>query len=195
MAFIYYKSKSCFIRNAILILVLYGWLFLPEFVTAQESGEKENPRNQLMLIMSHSHITEGADENGGKKWIVVPSWALDYNYWLAKHWAIGLHTDMIIENFFIKEHGDEDKAIERTRPFALVPSVVFKPKEHSAFMVGTGAEFAKEENLVVTNFGYEYGWELPQHWELSASLTYDIKWNAYDTWILGIGISKFLGKH
>ena len=99
----------------------------------------------------------------------------------------------MIEDFSVKDHGDEEKTIARTKPFAAVPVGVFKPKEHSSFIAGMGAEFAKEGNFALTRLGYEYGWELLNHWELSAALTYDIKWNAYNTWTIGLGVSKFFG--
>lgn len=176
----------------IIICMCCCLLFFLKGVFAQETVKEKRPGNQLMLIMSHSHIFEGVDESGNKKWMTAPSWGLDYNYWLGEHWAIGLHTDIIIENFSVENKDDE--IIERTKPFAAVPSVVYKLKEHSAFTMGMGAEFAREGNFALTSIGYEYGWELPKHWELSASLTYDIKWNGYDTWIMGVGISKFFGR-
>jgi len=131
------------------------------------------------------------NENRDKGRIAVPSWGFDCNYWFTEHWAIGLHTDIMIEDFSIKDQGAAGKTIERIKPCAAVPAVVFKPKEHSAFIVGMGVEFAKEGNFALTSLGYEYGWELPKHCGLSASFTYDIKWNAYDTWVMGVGISKF----
>jgi len=160
--------------------------------TAEEKETKKG-QHQLTLIISHSHVTEGVDENGDKKWIVVPSWGFDYNYWIGAHWAAGLHTDIMIEDFSVKEHGEDDKTIERTKPFAAVAAATFKPKEHSAFILGMGGEFAKGGNFALTRLGYEYGWELRKRWELSAGLTYDIKWNAYDTWVIGLGASKFFG--
>jgi hypothetical protein len=125
----------------------------------------------------------------------VPSWGFDYNYWITEHWAIGLHTDIMIEDFSVKDKGEDDKVIERTKPFAAVPAAVFKPKEHSSFIIGMGAEFASEGNFALTRLGYEYGWELPKLWELSAGLTYDIKWNVYDTWVMGLGVSNFLAEN
>jgi len=56
-----------------------------------------------------------------------------------------------------------------------------------------GGEFAKEENFMLTRAGVEYGVEIRNGWEVSGNLGYDFKWNAYDTWTIGIGIAKSFG--
>lgn len=169
-------------------------LLLSFQIVAQEKNQRTESKKglqQLSLFMSHSHIAAGASDAGGKEWIVVPSWGLDYNYWISAQWAIGVHSDMMIQSFKVKEGNEaEGSTIERTRPIAILPVVVFKPKEHSSFIVGLGKEFAAEGNLTLMRIGYEYGLDIGNQWELSAGIAYDLKFNAYDTWILGLGISR-----
>jgi hypothetical protein len=171
-------------------------LFINFQAFAQETkgnNEKESRKGmqQLSLVVSHSHITEGESANGGKEWIVVPAWGLDYNYWLSNHWAIGLHSDMMLQSFKVKDgDAEEGSTLERKRPLAVVPVAVFKPLEHSSFIVGLGQEFAPEGNLTLMRLGYEYGLEINDKWEFCAGLTYDLKFNVYNTWTLGLGISR-----
>jgi hypothetical protein len=61
--------------------------------------------------------------------------------------------------------------------------------------LGTGAEFSREGTLFLSRFGVEYGVEIRNGWEVAGNASYDIKWDAYDTWVLGIGISKEFGGH
>ena len=107
--------------------------------------------------------------------------------------AIGLQTDVMVETFEVEDH--DQVVIERNKPIATVVTGIFKPKEHVSFIAGMGAEFAKEENFALTRLGIETGWEMKNNWEFGISLLYDIKWNAYDTWVFGFGISKLLRKH
>ncbi len=144
--------------------------------------------HQLSFMLSHSYISEGYFF-GSKKWIAAPSLGFDYNYWFKKQLAIGIHTDLIKENFALEEVAG-DKIIERSTPFAIVPALTYKPGEHGALVIGMGGEFAKEGTIALTRVGYEYGWELPKKYELAFCLTYDLKWNAYNTWTFGMVVSK-----
>ena len=101
---------------------------------------------------------------------------------------MGLHTDLITESFKIEDNGGV--IIDRSTPFAVVPAVSFKSRNHSVIVLGMGKEFAKEGNFNITRFGYEYSFELPKKFELSFAFTYDKKWEAYDIWSVGIIVSK-----
>ena len=156
-----------------------------EHTKAEEKEEGNKGFHQLGFMISHSSIKTVTE--GKKKWVLNPSFALDYNYWLSNRFAVGLHTDVITESF---QFESGDVVLERTRPFALVPAVSYKPGAHCVFVLGMGGEFAKEGDLAITRLGYEYGFELPKNFELSFAFSYDIKWNAYDTWSYGISVSK-----
>jgi len=166
-------------------------------VFAQEHEKKEEVAlkgtHRLTLVLGHSHLSEGIKENGKKGWKTVPSTGIDYDYWLSNHWAIGVQTDIVIEDFEVEDH--DQTVIERSKPLSTVAVAIFKPGEHVSFLAGMGGEFAKEENFALTRLGIETGWEMKNHWEFGISLLYDIKWSAYDTWVFGFGISKLLGRH
>jgi hypothetical protein len=87
-------------------------------------------------------------KSGERGWTANPSWAIDYDYWLGDHWAIGLHNDIVVETFEVEDNNDE--VIERTKPITNLASLIFKPKEHISFIIGAGGEFAKEADFFVT---------------------------------------------
>lgn len=173
----------------LLAILIVTTSFSQEKKLEHGSEERKLNHHQLSFMLSHSYISEGYFFSS-KKWIAAPSIGFDYNYWFKKQLAIGIHTDLIKENFALEEASGE-KIIERSTPFAIVPAFTYKPGEHGALVLGMGGEFAKEGSIAVTRLGYEYGWELPNKYELSFSLTYDLKWNAYNTWTFGILVSKF----
>lgn len=171
---------------------LIAVLFLMNNAFAQEQeNEIFKPHHSLGFVVGHTHISEGS-KDGDKKWLTFPSFALDYNYVFSPNWSIGLHNDLIIESF--KVETSDGEILERSSPFASAIVGGYKPGKHFTFQAGLGGEFAKEENFALTRLGVEYGLEIRNGWEFIANVVYDIKWNAYDSWAIGAGISKSFGK-
>ena len=142
--------------------------------------------HRFSFLLSHTYVSQGVID-GDKKWLTLPSVALDYNYVFLPKWAVGLHSDLIFENYKVEK---SDEVFERTTPVASALTAGFKPGEHFTCQFGLGGEFAKEEDFFLLRFGVEYGLELPKGWELVSNFVYDIKWNAYDSFSFGIGVSK-----
>ena len=57
-------------------------------------------------------------------------------------------------------------------------------------LAGPGIELEKEENFYVVRTGLEYELELGSHWDVSPTIFYDSRIDAYDTFSIGIGIGK-----
>ncbi|MCH6199988.1 hypothetical protein MMU07_10365 [Aquiflexum sp. LQ15W] len=170
-------------------------LFLSQNVSAQEKeGHSESyfKSHSIALLLGHTHVSQGIRENA-RSWLTLPSVSLDYNYLLSKKLSIGLHNDLIIENFKIEKSGSRSQ-IERTRPLASAMTVGFKPGNHLTWQFGLGGEFSKEENFFLSRLGVEYSHEIAENWEFISSFIYDIKWNAYDSFAIGVGLSKSFGK-
>ena len=153
--------------------------------------EEFKPHSDIGLVLSHANVFNGRGDNGKKQVLSLAAWGIDYNYHLSPKWAIGLHTDIIIESFKVESQTDEE--IERSYPIAPALMGIYKLNRHWSLMAGAGAEFAKEKDFFLTRLGVEYGAEIRNGWEVFGSLSYDIKWNGYDTWVLGLGISKAFG--
>ena len=163
------------------------FLFLNGLSYAQEEKEFLKHHN-ISVLLSHTYVSKGVVD-GDRQWLILPSVALDYNYVFLPKWSIGLHNDFIFENYKI-EKGNEE--FERSTPIASAVTTGFKPGAHFTYQFGLGGEFAKEENFFLIRFGVEYSLELPKEWELISNFVYDIKWSAYDSFSIGIGISKSL---
>jgi hypothetical protein len=173
------------------IITLLFILCMPYLLIAQEEShnfKQVEKKHKTSFFLSHTHISEGI-KNGKKEWLTVPSFGLDYNYLLTSKWSIGLHNDLVVENFKVQKFADEFE-LERTTPFVSSIVAGFKPGRFFTYELGFGGEFAKEGNLFLTRIGIEYGLEISEDLELVSNLVYDIKWNHYDSYVLGIGISK-----
>lgn len=175
------------------IFILFG--FISNLAMAQEesnSPEESEKKHSIALIISHTHVTAGLDPSGGKKWITVPSWGLDYNYEFSDKWAMGIHSDIIFESFAVKKlsGADEAKVLERSSPFASAVMAIYKPFEHFSFQIGMGGEFSKEENFFLIRTAVEYSYRFHEDWEILANITNDYKIDAYNSWALGFGIAR-----
>jgi len=163
-----------------------------ESIEAGASKHEEfKPHSAIGLVLSHANVFNGRGDNGKKQVLSLAAWGIDYNYHISSKWAIGLHTDIIVESFKVESQNEGE--IERSYPIAPALMGIYKPNHHWSLMAGAGAEFAKEKDFFLTRLGVEYGAEIRNGWEVFGSLSYDIKWNGYDSWVLGFGISKAFG--
>jgi hypothetical protein len=172
-------------RHLLLTAVFLTAAFLS---SAQEERTEDFKRHKVVLVLGHAMTPEGININGKKTLLFLPSWGLDYDYRLNEIWSIGLHSDIIIENFSF----ENSKQIiqERTTPLATIATVGYRLGKHLTAMVGAGAEFAKEENLAVLRVGADYGWELGENWEVAVNYMLDFKLDAYNTGVIGVGLVR-----
>ncbi len=156
-----------------------------------EVEEDTEKKHRIAVIIGHAHVPEGINKEGDRQWLVLPSWGLDYDYRLSSRWSVGVHTDFVVESFELEEHfGEEQAVLERSRPLAAALVAIYKPIPNLSILLGGGAEIAPEETFGLVRIGVEYGWELPQDWELGVSLMNDIKIDAYNSIIIGLGVGK-----
>jgi hypothetical protein len=165
--------------------------------TEENGSGKFLPNHSFGLTIGHEHAFSGRDADGNKKTQIMPFWGIDYNLQFAPKFMIGLHTDIVMESFKVEKDlaGGEEEVVERSRPVAPALMFFYKPTGHWSLGFGVGGEFAKEENYSLTRLAVEYGSEIRNGWEVFGSLQYDLRWNAYDTWTIGLGISKAVGHH
>lgn len=178
-------------KKFLLIGLIVG---LPFRSISQDTGEEERPaRHTIGIAIGHAQTFEGRNEHNERKTLALPCWSLDYNYQFIPQWAIGLHTDLILEKFRIEGNGENESA-ERSYPVAPAVVGIYTTPRNWKFQLGTGIEFAKEENVFLIRVGVEYGVELPKEWEVFGSVCYDVKWDTYRTLTIGMGIAKSFGR-
>lgn len=151
---------------------------------------REHHKHSLSVLLSHVHIGNGS-EDGNFRGIQRPSWMLVYNYSLSERWALGLHGDIILETFSVEHNASESEEdlLEREYPISLVGAGSFKVIDHLAILLGGGLEFDKSEAFGLIRFGVEPFLRLTNRIELILNLSYDVKFDAYDSWNLGFGIA------
>lgn len=167
--------------------------------TDHDASHDAHKKHVISGSINHTIIFGGV-KDGDATSITLPSFGLNYTYFFNNKWAIGLHNDIILEDFFVKESssfqtssGSEEEeiaVIERGTPVAACIMGIYKPLPYLGLMAGFGREFSSHEDFTVIRFGIETPVHLPKNWELFGVLTYDINIDAYQSLTYGIGIAK-----
>ncbi len=177
-------------KKAYLITVL---LLTSIWIThAQETEQEKEKKHSLQFLLGHTQILESVNENGNKNWLSTPSFELNYNYEINEKWAIGLHTDIVLEDYSVENYSKENSVIDRSTPIAPALVASYKFCNHFSALVGFGGEFSKEENFTLFRLGIEYSYEFHENWELVSNITNDLKINAYNSFSIGIGVARKL---
>ena len=153
----------------------------------QDADEK--PKNKINLGFTHTLVPTAVNDSNEKYWLALPSWGLDYDRYLGQSWRVGMHTDLVIQNF---EFEDNEGIIKkRVKPLSVVGVVTRELGKGFSVFAGGGIELSSdEETLALLRIGVEYGWELPRDFEISVNAMTDIKINAYNAFVFGFGIGK-----
>lgn len=158
------------------------------FLSYSQESLKES-KHKISGAFTHVNLSTGVSESN-VRWISLPGFSLDYDYRFSEKWSLGLHTDIVVEKFSVEKNlHEESTVLERSYPIAPALTVSRKFGHHN-ILFGTGAEFEKNENLFLNRLGYEYGIEVSEKWEIALGVNYDFRWNAYDSYSLGIVIGR-----
>ena len=145
-------------------------------------------KHRVTLVMANSFLKNQIDESTNDI-LVAPTFGLNYDYFFHSNWGVGLHTDIVLQQFKVEKHGGHVE-LSRENPVALCAVGLFNPFPSLGLLAGYGIELEKHENIQLLRFGVEYGFHLPGNWELGFALEFDAKLNAYNSWIFGAGFSK-----
>ncbi len=180
------------IKNTACISIL---LFLTTFIAAQEEVEDKNNeesffRHSISLGFSNSFIPNTIEDSENSV-LLVPTFGLNYDYWLSEKWGLGLHSDLLLQTFEVEKEDDQE-LITREMPFSTALVVDFRPSPSWVFFAGYGIEWEQSKSFELLRIGASYGIELENNWELGFSAGYDYKINAFSTYIVGIEFTKKL---
>lgn len=189
--------------NFVCIINLYGQGHSVEKNHSEdtENHHQTHKKHIISASINHTVIFSAIKNNENKNNITLPSFGINYTYAFNHKWGIGLHSDIIIEDFVVKggfDSGSERSGnetnntaiIERGTPVSAALMVVFKPITYLGLLAGVGREFSSHEDFTVIRFGMEAPFHLPNNWEVFGLLTYDINIDAYESLTYGIGIAK-----
>ncbi len=199
------------LRNGTCLFLLLNFVsILSTFAQHQNEGKESehqvddhqqaHKKHVISASLNHTIIFSAVKNGESKAAIHVPSFGLNYTYEITPKWGIGLHNDIILEEFIIEQEssGEElppgenenSEFLERETPISVAVVLIYKPLPYLGLMAGAGREFSPKENFNLIRFGVETPFHLAHDWEVFGLLTYDINIDAYNSLNYGIGIAK-----
>lgn len=175
-----------------LFLTLVAVLAFYSVALGQENNESEShKKHSFTLSIGHTHVGEGIRDQK-KNNLILPSWGFNYDFHINERWAIGLHNDLIIEEFEV-EIEDKDQVLitaKRTRPVSMAITGSYRLNKFLIVSAGAGREFAPEEDFTIFRLGLEPYFELPNNFEIVGTFAVDFRVDAYNAFNLGLGVAK-----
>ena len=161
---------------------------------AHHGTDTEHGRSghKITLVMAYSFIDNSFSDQTGDI-LIVPTFGFNYDYYLNARWGLGIHTDILLQQYKVEKHGSHEEIL-RENPVGIAGMLLFKPNHRWTLMAGYGVEVEKHENFQMIRTGVEYGIALPKHWELGFSLEFDYKINTHNSLMFGVAFSKMLGR-
>jgi len=180
-------------RKAKFYLIVSVLVFNGMVMSAQDSdhvadAHHDGSHHKITLVMANSIIKNSFEEQGNSIRL-VPTFGFNYDYFFNGRWGIGLHTDILLQQYKVEVHNNHEELI-RENPVAICGMLLFKPHHKWVLMAGYGIEAEKNHSFQMIRMGVEYAIELPKHWELGFSLEFDYKIKTQNSLMFGLGFSR-----
>lgn len=170
---------------AFIFIVMIAHNLLAQIHQQHEESVAEERGFRIVGIIGHTLVnSEGLDN------VFVPSWGLDFEYWFNNKWGIGLHNDVEIETFVIKNADNNE--IERVNPVVLTLDALYHIGHGLVITLGPGVELEREESYYLFRVGVEYEKDITKQFYLLPNLFLDQRFDGYHTWNIGLGIGMRL---
>lgn len=146
--------------------------------------ELNEPYFRISMALAYTFLPQ--ETHHGRENLILPTIALDLEYWLSHKWGVGLHNDLELMIFEVKDEGS--LFIEREYPVLLTLDLLFRPYAELVIFAGPGVELEPLENYFVFRIGVEYEIPFSKHWDVAPMIFYDAREGAYNTLTLGLGM-------
>ena len=170
----------------LLLLCFFQWVAAQHHSSPMQPSHKKT-HFRISASLAHTYLPEYTID--GKKTLVLPSFGLDLEAWFNPKWGIGLHNDLELLTFEVKDQ--EGLHIEREFPVLLTMDLLWKPIGKWVFFCGPGLELEPSQNYFVLRMGTEYEISISEHWDITPICFYDFRINAYNTFSIGLGVGYF----
>ena len=180
--------------NRFTLLVILIFIVWTSSINAQShdilhNNGHEFKKLRIAVNLGHAYIpTASVADN---KFLIIPVWGLDFQYWFNEKWGVALKNDIEIAKYTINDKDDPSDDLERINPLIISLPVLFSPWDNGlTFMLGPGIELEGHKNFSIFRFGLGYEFEFGKHWDFAPEFVYDIKDGHINSLTIAIGVGK-----
>ena len=180
------------LKHHFLFLVVLALLLITPNISGQSHDATHNDghefkRFRVAVNLGHAYIPTASMADN--KFVVIPVWGLDFQFWFNEKWGIALKNDIEIAKYTIDNKADSD--IHRENPVIISLPVLFSPWDNGlTFLLGPGIELEGHQNFSVFRFGLGYELEFGNHLDFAPEFVYDIKDGHINSLTIAIGMGK-----
>ena len=162
-------------------------LFSQDHYQAKDSKTHQNGFH-LSVAFLHTFIPESTVS--GKEVLTLPTFSFDIDYYFNSRFGLGLHNDLELLTFEII--GEEGIEVEREFPLVLTLDLLYQVDDKFVLFAGPGIEFEQAQNFELFRLGVEYLAKYQDRITFAPMLSYDFRYQAYNTFSLGIAVGLSL---
>jgi len=181
-------KRKMFQSSKFPLVILFCLMMVPSALLSQEEHNHEW-KNRAAFFTGTSMAPTMLDGKDPSMFIFVPTYGLEYERKITPWMALGVLTEIELENYVIEKSDGE--VIDRSFVYVGTLLVLLKtPVKHLIFYFGPGYELASEQNFSIFKIGIEYDIEIGHNWGIAPDIAYDRISNVYRTFTFGIAIGK-----
>lgn len=172
----------------IIFFLLFGHVaFSQDKVDHAKNEDHELKHHRISLIIGHGHVF-GAETVDGAKLVTIPTWGLDYSYWINHKFGVGVKSDIEIMNYTVKDN--EGNLLTRDNPIIVSLVFLYHTRKGWNFLTGPGIEFEEDHNFFIYRIGAGYEFHIAKHWDFAPEVIFDVKDGSIGSFTWGIGVGK-----
>ena len=183
------NPKYHFSLLGVLALLLMTSITYVQAHDALNEHGHEFKKFRAAINLGHAYIP--AAKTVESKFVIIPVWGLDFQYWFNEKWGIALKNDIEIAKYTIDNSDDPSDDLVRNNPVIISLPVLFSPWDNGlTFLLGPGIELEGHQNFSVFRFGLGYEFEFGNHWDFAPEFVYDLKDGHINSLTIAIGVGK-----
>ena len=109
----------------ILFFVGNSTSLLAQVENRSKEEHNNNSSHSITLVIANMLVPNSFADNTNDI-IVVPTFGFNYDYRFKSNWGLGIHTDIILQEYTIEKHGNNEVVV-RENPVSISGILFYKP--------------------------------------------------------------------